>query len=72
MVVLTKCLTLKGIGKSLEESCSEALSVCIGTSAIARSMIQSSSLPLGLSDLRDMIVNSGSAKAKRFLADAFD
>jgi len=71
MVVLTKCLTLKGIGKSLEESCSEALSVCIGTSAIARSMIQSSSLPLGLSDLRDMIVNSGSAKAKRFLADAF-
>ena len=71
MVVLTKCLTLKGIGKSLEESCSEALSVCIGTSAVARSMIQSSSLPLGLSDLRDMIVTSGSAKAKRFLADAF-
>jgi len=71
MGVLTKCLTLKGIGTSLEEACSEALSVCIGSSAIARSMIQSSSLPLELSDLRDMIITSNSAKSKRFLADVF-
>ena len=72
MFILTKCLTMKGkITSSLEEVCSEALSVSIGTSATARSLIQSLSLPLGLSELRDMIISSNSSKTKRFLADAF-
>ena len=73
MGVLTKCLASKDTraNEDLIDACSEAFSVCIEASSVARVMIQSSSLHLGLKDLRDLIMTTGSAKAKRFLADAF-
>jgi proteasome component ECM29 len=73
MGVLTKCLasTDTGTNEDLIDACSEAFSVCMEASSVARVMIQSSSLYLGLKDLRDLIMTTGSAKAKRFLADAF-
>ena len=73
MGVLTKCLASKDTrtNEDLIDACSEAFSVCIEASSVARAMIQSSSLHFGLKDLRDLIMTTGSAKAKRFLADAF-
>jgi len=72
MGVLTRCLAWKesGANEDVLDACSEALSVCM-LSHVARAMIQSSSLPLDLKGLRDMVVSTPSAKAKRFLADAF-
>lgn len=73
MGVLTKCLAWKdttGGNDDVLDACSEALSVCMG-SPVARNMIQSSSLPLGWEGLRDLILSTTSAKAKRFLADTF-
>ena len=73
MIVLTKCLASKDNVRNEDviDACSEAFSVCVETSSVARVMIQSSSLYLGLRDIRDLIINTSSAKAKRFLADAF-
>lgn len=73
MGVLTKCLTSKDTVRNEDviDACSEAFSVCIETSSVARVMIQSSSLPFGLRDIKDLIIDTSSAKAKRFLADAY-
>jgi hypothetical protein len=73
MGVLTKCLASKDTNRNADviDACSEAFSVCIETSSIARVMVQSSSLHFGVKDLRDMIMTTSSAKAKRYLADAF-
>eukprot|EP00537_Pseudo-nitzschia_pungens_P002169 CAMPEP_0172363244 /NCGR_PEP_ID=MMETSP1060-20121228/6658_1 /TAXON_ID=37318 /ORGANISM="Pseudo-nitzschia pungens, Strain cf. cingulata" /LENGTH=2421 /DNA_ID=CAMNT_0013085947 /DNA_START=205 /DNA_END=7470 /DNA_ORIENTATION=- len=70
--VLTKCLAWKELGGSDDvlDASSEALSVCTA-SRTARSMILSSSLPLDANGLRDKILSTTSAKAKRLLADAF-
>eukprot|EP00536_Pseudo-nitzschia_multiseries_P015198 jgi/Psemu1/320813/estExt_fgenesh1_pm.C_8350006 len=72
MVVLTKCLAWKELGANDDvlDASSEALAVCM-TSRVARSMIHSSSLPLDFAGLRDKILSTTSAKAKRFLANAF-
>ncbi|VEU39441.1 unnamed protein product [Pseudo-nitzschia multistriata] len=72
MGALTKCLAWEATSGNDDvlDACSEALSVCMSSPA-ARAMIQSSSLSLDLKGLRDMIISSPSAKAKRFLADAF-
>ena len=73
MGVLAKCLASKDTlrNEDVIDACSEAFSMCIETSSEARKMIQSSSLYIGLKDIRDLIINTSSAKAKRFLAGAF-
>ena len=73
MGLLTKCLALKDTGKNKDviDACSEGLSICIETSSISRAMLHSSSLDLGLHDIREMVMSTNSAKAKRFLADTF-
>ena len=73
MGVLAKCLASKDTlrNEDVIDACSEAFSICIETSSEARKMIQSSSLYIGLKDIRDLIINTSSAKAKRFLAGAF-
>jgi hypothetical protein len=71
MDVLARTLEDKSTNGDLLDSCSEALSVCVGASAAARSMIQSSSVCLGVQDMTHLILSASSSKARRFLADAF-
>lgn len=71
---LTKCLAWKddvSRSDSLLDACSEALCVCLETSATARSMLHSSALSLDVEGLRDLIVTSKSSRARRHLSDAF-
>ncbi len=73
MGVLTKCLSSKDTARNQDviDACSEAFSICIETSSIARGLIRSLTLNFGLRDVKDLIISTSSAKAKRFLADAF-
>ena len=73
MGVLTKCLASRENirNEDVIDACSEAFSICFESSSIARGLIQSLSLNFGLKDVRDLIISTNSAKAKRFLADAF-
>lgn len=73
MGVLTKCLASRDNirNEDVIDACSEAFSICIESSSIARGLIQSLTLNFGLRHVRNLIIGTNSAKAKRFLADAF-
>ena len=57
--------------EDLLDAASEALSVCLGESAAARAMIKSSLLPLDVVNIRDLVLSTGSSRARRFLANSF-
>jgi hypothetical protein len=73
MSLLAKSLC-KELGESgsddLLDASSEALSICLGESNAARAMIISSSLSLGVLDIRDLILSASSSRARRFLANS--
>ncbi|KAL3920061.1 MAG: hypothetical protein SGILL_003448 [Bacillariaceae sp.] len=73
MGILAETLSRKEemIDRDLQDTCAEAFSVCIGVSRDARTMIASSSLHLGIRDLRDLVLSSTSSRARRFHAEAF-
>ncbi|KAG7360904.1 proteasome stabiliser [Nitzschia inconspicua] len=69
---LTATLLTEGLkDMDLIDSCAEVLSVFLGLSTTARSLVASSSFGLGCKQLSELVLSSGSAKARRFLAESF-
>jgi proteasome component ECM29 len=71
---LTKCLAWTRDGsrnEDLLDACSEALCICIETSASARAILHTASLPLDARGLRDLILTAKSSRGRRYLSDAF-
>jgi proteasome component ECM29 len=71
--VVTETLSSKDemSDKDLQDTCSEAILACVGVSCDARKLIVSSSLCLGIEDLRKLALSANSSMARRFLSEAF-
>jgi len=55
----------------LLDECAEALSLCLSTSSLARSLVASQTVGLGPDSIRDLALSCHSSKARRLLAECW-